>query len=163
MPLIIDSSNINKYLKNTAPYIFVDYAEVVPGVSAKGIKLFTHNEWFFKCHYTDRPVVPEIFLVETLTQTASLAVASSFENQALSFYMRNFKDFSFFKNVEPGNYLNIQTEILSNRRGLVKIQGEASVFSFKTNKNELACQGSFQIIVPELINAFLPVEKEKLP
>ena len=29
--IYIDHTNINKYLKNTAPYVFVDKAEIIPG------------------------------------------------------------------------------------------------------------------------------------
>lgn len=54
--LIIDYKNIRLHLKNTAPYIFVDKAEVIPGESSIGIKNFTHNEWFFQCHITGQNI-----------------------------------------------------------------------------------------------------------
>lgn len=55
--IYIDHTNINKYLKNTAPYFFVDKAEIILGKSGRGIKLFTNNEWFFKCHFEDRTIM----------------------------------------------------------------------------------------------------------
>lgn len=41
--IYVDHTNINKYLKNTAPYVFVDKAEIIPGKSGRGIKLFTNK------------------------------------------------------------------------------------------------------------------------
>ena len=58
----IDHTNLNKYLKDTAPYIFVDTADIIPGKSGKGKKFFANNEWFFKCHFENNPLVPAVFL-----------------------------------------------------------------------------------------------------
>lgn len=54
----VDHGNIGKYLKDKSPYIFVDVADVKPGVSARGKKLFATNEWFFACHFPNNPLVP---------------------------------------------------------------------------------------------------------
>ena len=40
---------ILEYQKNRDPYLLIDVAEeVIPGVSAKGYKNLTKNDWFFK-------------------------------------------------------------------------------------------------------------------
>lgn len=45
--IYIDHTNINKYLKNTAPYVFVDKAEIIPGKSGRGIKLFLNHQLIY--------------------------------------------------------------------------------------------------------------------
>lgn len=54
----VNYKNIETILADRAPYVFVDQAEIISGKSAKGVKNFTHNEWFFACHFPGNPVVP---------------------------------------------------------------------------------------------------------
>jgi len=44
----LDIKGIHEYQQNRFPYLLVDVAEeVVPGVSAKGYKNLSINDWFF--------------------------------------------------------------------------------------------------------------------
>ena len=53
--------------KNRYPLLFVDsISEVIPGVSAKGVKNFTYNEWFFPAHFDGDPNVPGFIQIESL-------------------------------------------------------------------------------------------------
>ena len=65
----LDAYAIQQYQQNRYPLLFVDWiTEAVPGVSAKGYKNFTYNEWFFPAHFADEPNVPGFVQVECLTQ-----------------------------------------------------------------------------------------------
>lgn len=101
--IYIDHTNINKYLKNTAPYVFVDKAEIIPGKSGRGIKLFTNNEWFFKCHFEDEPIVPGVFQLECIMQTAALAIHSLPEMKDRKIVVKKFIDVDVLNGVFPGD------------------------------------------------------------
>ena len=46
--LRLEKKEILEYQKNRDPYLLIDVAEeVIPGVSAKGYKNLTKNDWFF--------------------------------------------------------------------------------------------------------------------
>lgn len=47
---------LKEYLANRYPYLLIDKAtEVIPGVSAKGYKNMTANEWFSRCIFLKIP------------------------------------------------------------------------------------------------------------
>ena len=62
--------DILKTQQNRHPLLFIDkMLSVEPGKSAKAIKCYTYNEWFFPAHFEDEPNVPGFIQVESLVQT----------------------------------------------------------------------------------------------
>lgn len=152
--LSIDYKNIGVFLKNTAPYIFVDKAEVEVGKSAHGIKNFAHNEWFFQCHFPDDPIVPGVFQVEAITQTTALAIHPIEGMEDKKILLKKFVNIDFIHGVRPGNQLFIDANIISFRRGIIKAEGEAYIMEEGLKK--ITCKAEFQMIVPELFTSLAP-------
>lgn len=156
--IYIDHTNINKYLKNTAPYVFVDKAEIIPGKSGRGIKLFTYNEWFFKCNFEDEPIVPGVFQLECIMQTAALAIHSLPEMKDRKIVVKKFIDVDVLNGVFPGDQLNMFAKIKSFRRGIITATGEA--YLMKNNEKIITCTADFIMLVPSIIDEFSP-KKDK--
>ena len=154
MGLIVDYRNIGAYLKNTAPYIFVDRAEVEVGKSAHGIKNFAHNEWFFQCHFPDDPIVPGVFQIEAITQTTALAIHPIEGMEGKKILLKKFVNIDFIHGVRPGNQLFIDANIISFRRGIIKAEGEAYIM--ESGQKKITCKAEFQMIVPELFTSLAP-------
>lgn len=152
--LSIDYKNIGVFLKNTAPYIFVDKAEVEVGKSAHGIKNFAHNEWFFQCHFPDDPIVPGVFQVEAITQTTALAIHPIEGMEDKKILLKKFVNIDFIHGVRPGDQLFIDANIISFRRGIIKAEGEAYVM--ENDQKKITCKAEFQMIVPELFTSLAP-------
>lgn len=144
----VDYTNIRNYLKNSAPYIFVDKATVIPGVSALGVKNFTHNEWFFSCHFEDEPIVPGVFQIEAITQTAALSIHTLDIMGNKKILIKNVNG-EFIRGVYPGDQLFVNTVIESFRRGIIKGSGEAYVLN--QDEKIVTCKASFQMIVPDML------------
>ena len=125
--IYINYENITKYLKDRPPYIFVDEAEVVPGVSAKGIKNFTNNEWYFNCHYPNNPIVPAVFQMEAIMQTASLALYTLEDKNIDFLYAQKTDNVEIKQPVRPGQRIFINVIIESFKRGIAKARGEAFI------------------------------------
>lgn len=155
----IDYKNIGEHLKNTAPYIFVDKAEVEPGISSDGVKNFTHNEWFFQCHFPDEPIVPGVFQIEAITQTAALAVHTLEGMEGKKILLKKFNSVDFLNGVYPGDQLMIKTKINSFRRGIIKASGEAGVY--RGGQFLTTCKADFNMIVPALFSNLSPVSETK--
>lgn len=154
MGLIVDYRNIGVYLKNTAPYIFVDKAEVEVGKSAHGVKNFAHNEWFFQCHFPDDPIVPGVFQIEAITQTTALAIHPMEGMEGKKILLRKFVNIDFMHGVRPGDQLLIDTTVLSFRRGIIKAEGEA--YLMVDGNKKTTCKAEFQMIVPEMFTTLAP-------
>ena len=154
MGLIVDYRNIGDYLKNTAPYVFVDKAEVEVGKSAHGVKNFAHNEWFFQCHFPDDPIVPGVFQIEAITQTTALAIHPIEGMEGKKILLKKFVNIDFIHGVRPGDQLLIDANIISFRRGIIKAEGEAYIM--ENGQKKVTCKAEFQMIVPELFTSLAP-------
>lgn len=150
----IDYSDMPKFLKNTAPYIFIDYAEIVPGVSGKGVKLFTYNEKLSNGFFQWNGCIPQIFSLEALIQTAALSLYALKDPFVDFVYMNNLTNTSFFENIFSGDKLETKAEIQRNRRGIINAFGEA--FVLRGKKKLKVCSASFQFLIPGILASLSP-------
>lgn len=153
--IIIDYRNIGQYLKNVKPpYLFVDKAEVTVGEVSKGVKNFATNEWFFNCHIPEDPVVPGVFQVEAISQTAALAIHTLDNMEGETIYLKKLVSVDFLNSVRPGDQLLIESKIADFRRGIIKIQGETYVM--EDNQRKLTCRATINLIAPNMVTSLLP-------
>ena len=112
------------------PMLLVDRVEdIVPDVSARGIKAVTINEPFFAGHFPARPIMPGVLIVEALAQTAGVLAIRSMALQASGklVYFMAIEDAKFRAPVEPGCLLELRVDYIQRRASVCKFQGRASV------------------------------------
>lgn len=125
----------------------VDWVE--PGVSARGFKNLTFNEWYFPIHFPGHPNMPGALQLEAMAQMMTIAITTlpGLEGKvthAISHTVR------FRKEVLPGDKLEIEANVISWSRGIAKGTGVG-----KTN-GSIACEAEMVITIPEILEAFLP-------
>lgn len=119
--LTLESQELQKYLPNRYPYFMIDRAtEVVPGVSAKGYKNLTANEWFFPVHFPEQPVMPGMIQIEALAQMLSLAVLTLDGNAGVQIKVISADNIRLRRRVTPGDRLEIDAKINLWENGIVK-------------------------------------------
>ncbi len=109
------------------PMLLVDrVVDLVPNVSARGIKGVTFNEPFFQGHFPGRPVMPGVLLVEALAQTAAVLTVHSMGKDAEGrlVYFMSIDEAKFRKPVEPGCLLHLDITIEKMRGSIAKYRGE---------------------------------------
>lgn len=146
----LNGIELQKYQPNRYPFLMIDYVtEVIPGKSAKGYKNLTNNEWFFPKHFEGHPNMPGALQLEALAQMLTVAITTlpnleGYATHALKHIVR------FRKEVFPGDCLEIESEVLSWKRGVC--HGIAKGFTHGT----VACEAEMWITIPEIFKKYLP-------
>lgn len=153
----LDVKGIREYQQNRYPFLMMDIAEeVIPGVSAKGYKNFTVNDWFFECHFPDDPNVPGMLQVEALVQMSALTVLTLPGNKGRVCYVVSAQNLKWSRKVVPGDRYDMDTQLISWKRGIGKCRAVGSV------GGETACVAEFTITMPDELNKFqVNVKKQK--
>lgn len=146
----LNSIELLEFQQNRYPYLYIDYvAEVIPGKSAKGHKNFTNNEWFFPVHFVGAPNVPGAIQMEALAQMLTVAITTLPGNKG-KFTRAISYDVRFKREIVPGEKLDIETKVLSWKRGLCEGIGKGIV------SGEVACEAKLKIIIPDIFEKFIP-------
>jgi 3-hydroxyacyl-[acyl-carrier-protein] dehydratase len=145
---------IKQCQQNRYPLLFVDKIyEVAPGLSAKGIKCFSYNEWFFPAHFEDDPSVPGFIQVEALVQTFLMTFLTLDEHKGKKTNFVSIDNVRFRRMIVPGEQLIIHARLDSFRRGIAKGSAESFV------DGEPACRADFIVTLPDVLNSFKPTIK----
>jgi 3-hydroxyacyl-[acyl-carrier-protein] dehydratase len=149
----LDINGIHEYQQNRYPYLLIDHAtEIIPGVSAKGYKNLTINDWFFKCHFPGDPNMPGMLQLEAIVQLSALMVLTLPGNKGKVVYVVSGNNMKWRRKVLVGERFDIETKLLTWARGLGKCSGVASV------NGEVACRAEFNIVMPEILDDFKVVK-----
>ncbi len=72
----LDIGRIMHAIPHRYPMLLIDrMVDVVPHVSAVGVKNVSVNESFFAGHFPNHPVMPGVLIIESMAQTAAVLVA----------------------------------------------------------------------------------------
>ncbi len=147
--LRLDLNGIHEYQKNRYPYLLIDVAEeVIPGVSAKGYKNLTANDWFFECHFPGDPNMPGMLQIEALVQLSALTVLTLPGNKGKIAYLASADHLKFMRKILPGDRLDLEATLHSWKRGVGRCSGKGSV------NGKPAFQAEFAIVLPDILSEY---------
>ncbi len=147
--LKLDMAGILDYQKNRFPYLMIDAAEeIIPGKSARGFKQLTDDDWFFECHFPGDPNMPGMLQIEALVQMSALAIVTLPGNKGKVCYLTSADKLLFKRKIIAGDRLDIETTVVSFKRGIAKCAGTGRV------DGQLACKAEFSFVVPDIIEGF---------
>tara|TARA_B110000091_G_scaffold213109_1_gene261559 strand:- start:854 stop:1333 length:480 start_codon:yes stop_codon:yes gene_type:complete len=112
------------------PFLLVDkITNIVVHKSVTGIKSVTFNEPFFQGHFPQYPIMPGVLILESMAQTAACLV--SYSDKSLStnnlVFFTGIEKAKFRKPVTPGCILNLNVNVLANKKSLYKFSADAYV------------------------------------
>lgn len=138
----LNIEEIMDIIPHRPPFLFVDKIEIIEeGIKGVGYKNVTINEYYFKGHYPNAPVMPGVIIVETLAQVGAVILLSQEELKGKTPYFAGINKFRFKQKVVPGDTLRMEVEIIKSR-GSIGI-GEAKAYV----EGKLVAQGELMFAI----------------
>jgi len=140
-------NEIEKLLPHREPFLFVD--EIVEATKEKIItkRVFSENEYFFKGHFPEYPVVPGVILVETMAQSGGAGLrkqgvlGDDASQQSSVFFFATVDKVKFRRQVRPGDEVRCEIENLRVSPRMIKQRGMAYV------GDELAAEAEWMCLI----------------
>ncbi|MFV8781823.1 3-hydroxyacyl-ACP dehydratase FabZ [Microbulbifer sp. SA54] len=128
---MMDVREIRQYLPHRYPFLLVDrVVELEEGKWIKGFKNISVNEEVFNGHFPEMPIFPGVMIVEALAQVSGILGFKTLGQKPEDGYLYLFAGIDnvrFKRQVVPGDRLQLESEVVSERRGIWKFAGKASV------------------------------------
>ena len=142
----LNIEEIKKLIPHRDPFLFVDTCEIIiPGDHGKSEKLFSTNEYFFKGHFPDNPIVPGVIIIEAMAQTAGIVV---------SYKLREFKEKSvlfmsvnkakFRKPIRPDEKVSFEVKFINRVRDVYKFEGICYKGDVKVSESEFSAMITYR-------------------
>jgi UDP-3-O-[3-hydroxymyristoyl] N-acetylglucosamine deacetylase/3-hydroxyacyl-[acyl-carrier-protein] dehydratase len=137
--VVFDINAINRILPHRYPFLLVDkIIEFEVDEKIVGIKNVTINEPFFNGHFPGHPIMPGVLIVEAMAQTGGIMLLNATDDPENNVaYFAAIDNVKFRKPVLPGDTLRFEMKVISMKRGLAKMHGDAYVGINKV------CEGDF--------------------
>ena len=124
----MDRQEIEAILPHREPFLLIDEVlELEPGERVVARKTVRPDEWFLRGHFTGRPVMPGVLIVEGMAQTGAVAVLSQEENRGRLALFAGIDDVRFKRIVEPGDELVYECRLEAVRGPVGKGKATAHV------------------------------------
>ena len=143
---MIERSEIETLIPHRPPFLWIDRVEELePGVRCVAVKFVDPANPIFAGHFPSKPILPGVFLIEAVAQTAGVMLGSaapqgsakSVGGIALLAAVNRFK---FLKPVTPGQRLRVETKKLTEVGSLVCIGGTVWV------DGEIVANGELSVV-----------------
>ena len=127
---VLDIARIMEAIPHRYPFLLVDrVVDLIPGVSATGIKNISINEGIFQGHFPRHPVFPGVMIIESMAQTAGVLVVETLGASARGklVYFMSIEGAKFRKPVVPGDQMRVHVTKERQRGNVWKFSAEAKV------------------------------------
>ena len=127
--LKFNKEQIKKIIPHRDPFLLID--EIIdgdPGKNATAIKDVNINDYFFKGHFPERPIMPGVLILECMAQTSCFLQFNTVDDPKNKMMLLSLvNQVKFMKKVIPGDKLIIYVELIRYRLGSARIKGNAKV------------------------------------
>ncbi len=127
----MDVKEIREYLPHRYPFLLIDrVTELVEGESIVAYKNITINEEVFNGHFPQSPVFPGVMILEAMAQASGILGFKTMNKKPEdgSIYLfAGVDDVRFKRQVIPGDRLQLESRVVSVKRGIWKFECRATV------------------------------------
>jgi len=126
----IDVEGIMERLPHRYPFLLIDgIVSVEPNRSIVAVKNVTASEPHFAGHFPGHPVMPGVLILEAMAQAAGVLVFESVPPGEGNFilYLAGVENARFRRPAKPGDRIDIEVELVLQRRNLWRFNTQAKV------------------------------------
>jgi len=139
---MLDAQKIKEIIPHRYPFLLVDkVTEMEEGKRVVGLKNVTINEPFFQGHFPEYPVMPGVLILEALAQVGAIAVLDMEQNKGKIGFLAGVDKCRFKRQVQPGDQLRLEVEILRMKGPIGKGKGIATI------DGEVACEAEITFAI----------------
>ena len=142
----LSTEEIKKLIPHRDPFLFVDTCEIiVPGNHGKSEKLFSKNEYFFKGHFPENPIVPGVIIIEAMAQTAGIVVSyklKEFKEKSVLFMSVN--KAKFRKPIHPDEKVSFEVKFINSVRDVYKFEGSCYKGDIRVSEAEFSAMITYK-------------------
>ena len=151
MKFNLDKSDVINLLPQKDPFLFIDgVSEMVfiqekrdyCGSYIKGFKKVQPQEYYFKGHFPDNPLMPGVLVVEALAQLAvcMFSYYKLFDVKKDLLVLTKIDNFKFRHKVAPGDTLLLEAKLVKQKMNrFFEMQGTAKVSHVVAASGYLSC------------------------
>jgi 3-hydroxymyristoyl/3-hydroxydecanoyl-(acyl carrier protein) dehydratase len=128
-PNVIERSEIETLIPHRPPFLWIDRVEELePGVRCVAVKFVDPANPIFAGHFPAKPILPGVFLIEAVAQTAGVMLGSAApqpadKSQGGVALLAAVNRFKFLKPVTPGQELRVESKKLTEAGRMAYIGG----------------------------------------
>ena len=144
--MMILLEEIMELIPHRKPFLFIDECEIIKtGEEGIGNRIFQEDEYFFKGHFPNMPIVPGVILIESMAQTAGIVVSKKYEkyNDKSVLFMSVSKA-KFRKPVYPNQKISFHVKFLNSVKSVYKFSGEAFKDDIKVCESEFSAMITYK-------------------
>lgn len=142
MPLM-NREEIEKVIPHRDPFMLIDTVEELePGKRVVATKHIDAGSFWFKGHFPGYPVTPGVLIVEMLAQAGAVCALSLPENKGKLAMFAGIDKAKFRRQVEPGDTLLLEVELLKMRKSFGSGLAKATV----NGERAVSCEITFALV-----------------
>jgi len=138
----MNKEEIKLIIPHRDPFLFLD--EIIELESLKravGIKYVKDEDYFFRGHFPDKPVMPGVIIIESLAQVGAVILLSHPDYKGKIAYFTGIQNAKFRRSVVPGDKLMLECKLTKIRSSFGFGQAKAYV------DGQLVCEADISFAI----------------
>ena len=134
MGILMDQEQIKQIIPHRDPFLLIDeIVEMDPGKRVVAKKYIKADDFWFRGHFPEKPVVPGVLLIEMLAQAGAVSMLSLDEHNGKIGFLGGVDKAKFRRMVVPGDVVTLEVEIIKVKgpvgvgKAVAHVDGEKAV------------------------------------